>query len=335
MTVTDDIVAAGQRDKQIADLCRFVHRHNGKAVHDRFNGLDGVDFGDNNNRTHTLCAHCHTLTAPAVAADDNGLACDDQVRCVHNAVERGLTRAVAVVKEVLAVRVVDVDHRVVELACLFAGEQTVNTRRGFLGTADQILAVFAAFAVEQMRQVAAVVDHDIGAEGKGLLQMLLIFFVGDTAPCVDLKARIDKCRRNVILRGQRIASGNVNLCTAGSQRQRKVRRLCFQMNRHRNLLSGKRLFLGESLVDGVQNRHIALDPVDLVPAALGKGNVLDCTHMYVVPFRMVILFLSFILYQRCGGIARGRAQNPGGRVNKKTRRLLVHLTNLKSDSRRN
>ena len=286
MTVTDDVITASQRNKQIADLCGFVHRHDSKAVHDSLDCLDGINFGDDNDSTHTLCAHCHTLTAPAIAADNNGLACNNEVGCVHDAVERGLTGAVAVVKQVLAVCIVDVDHRVVKLACLFAGEQSVNTRRGFFRTANQVLAVFAAFTVEQMRQVAAVVDHDIGAEGEGLLQVFFVFFVGDTAPCVDFKARIDKCCSNVILRGQRVASGDVNFRTAGSQRQRKVSSLCFEMDGHGNFLAGKRLFLGETLVNGVENRHVALDPVDLVPAALGEVDILDCAHMYVLPFRM-------------------------------------------------
>ena len=116
--------------------------------------------------------------------------------------------------------------------------------------------------------------------------MFFVFFVGDTAPCVDFKARIDKCCSNVILRGQRVAAGDVNFRTAGSQRQRKVSSLCFEMDGHGNFLAGKRLFLGETLVNGVENRHVALDPVDLVPAALGEVDILDCAHMYVLPFRM-------------------------------------------------
>ena len=79
-----------------------------------------------------------------------------------------MPRAVAIVKQTLAIGIVYVDHCVVEKSCFFARKQAMNTRGGFFATASQVIAVFAAFTVKKRDKIPAVVDDEIGATGKCL-----------------------------------------------------------------------------------------------------------------------------------------------------------------------
>ncbi len=71
----------------------------------------GSIFGDDHVGAHALGAHGDALAAPAVAADDEVLARQQHVGGADNAVDRALPGAVAVVKEMLGLRVVDGNHR--------------------------------------------------------------------------------------------------------------------------------------------------------------------------------------------------------------------------------
>ena len=106
----DDIPAAGDGAEDIADLCSLGHGHDLVAVHDSLECAHGVCFRDDDLCAQALCAQRNALAAPAVAGDDDIFARNDEIGRAADAVPHRLTRAVAVIKHVLAVGVVDHDH---------------------------------------------------------------------------------------------------------------------------------------------------------------------------------------------------------------------------------
>ena len=111
MLFVDNVAVAGHRDKEIADLCGFLHRQHAEAVHNGLDRLDRIDLGDNDVRTHTAGTHRNAFTAPAVADDDQRFAGKQDIGRTNDAVERRLARAVAIIKEMLGLSVVDRDGR--------------------------------------------------------------------------------------------------------------------------------------------------------------------------------------------------------------------------------
>ena len=118
-------------------LAGFLHRQHAETVHNGFDRLDRIDLGDDDVRTHTAGTHRDTFTAPAVTDDDERLAGEQDVCRTDNAVERGLASAVAVIKEMLGLSVVDSDRREVEHARFLHRFEAYNAGRGLFGRADQ------------------------------------------------------------------------------------------------------------------------------------------------------------------------------------------------------
>src|SRR5437879_4353023 len=116
-------LVAGYGDENVAFLHRFGHRHDAEAVHYGFNALHGIDFGDDDVRPQSFCAHSHAAATPAVAGDDDFEACEQDVGGANDAVNRGLAGAVTVVEEMLGHRIVYRDDRILQRAVLSHGGQ--------------------------------------------------------------------------------------------------------------------------------------------------------------------------------------------------------------------
>ena len=99
--------------------------------------------------------------APAVAEHDHALAGDQDVGRADDAVERRLAGAVAVVEQVLGVRLVDRDDREAELALGLERPQPDHAGRRLLGAADHLGELVRALAVQDADHVGAVVHRDL------------------------------------------------------------------------------------------------------------------------------------------------------------------------------
>jgi len=106
---SDDVFVAGEGDKEVADFSGLGHGHDEEAVHGGFEGLDFIDFGDDDVGAHTVGAHGAASAAPAVTGDDDAFAGEEEIGGADDAVHGGLTGAVAVVEEVFGGGVVDGD----------------------------------------------------------------------------------------------------------------------------------------------------------------------------------------------------------------------------------
>src|SRR5258708_31772179 len=101
MIAINDVTITGYGDKNIADRGSGSNWHYAESIHDGFHGFNRIDFSDNDVGAHAACAKRYTLTAPAVTDYDQIAACQKNIGRANDAVERRLSRAVTIVKEVL------------------------------------------------------------------------------------------------------------------------------------------------------------------------------------------------------------------------------------------
>ena len=175
--VSDDAKVSGHGYKEISYLCCLMHRHYGKAVHDSFNSLDGIDLRDYYFCSKTLRAHSDALAAPAIACHDHILSCHDEVGGPVDAVPDGLACAVAVVKEVLHVCVIYHDHREMKLPLPVHGVEPHYSCGSLLAAADDILQLVSKLCVQHMNEVTAVVYYDIAVVGEDCLDIRKIILL--------------------------------------------------------------------------------------------------------------------------------------------------------------
>ena len=130
-----------------------------------------VDLGDDHVRAHAPGAHGDAAPAPAVAGDDEAPAGEQDVGGADDAVDRRLAGAVAVVEEVLRLRLVDGDDREGELAVGLQRPQADDAGRRLLGAADDLGELVAALPVEHADHVGAVVHRELRAVVDGRLDV--------------------------------------------------------------------------------------------------------------------------------------------------------------------
>ena len=99
---------------------------------------------------------------PAVAGDDDVAPGEQDVRRPEDPVDRRLAGAVAVVEEVLGLRLVDRDDREAERAVGGHRLEADDAGRRLLGAGEDLLDLVGPLAVEQRHEVAAVVHRDLG-----------------------------------------------------------------------------------------------------------------------------------------------------------------------------
>ena len=306
MAAANNVVGTCQRDEQVAEGSRLVHGHDAIAVHDCLDGLDGVDLGDDDKSAHAFESHGNAAAAPAVARHHRGLAREDQVGGVHDAVKSGLPRAVAVVEQVLAVGIVDVDHGVVEKPLCLTRHEAMNARGGLLTAADEVFAEVAVVAVEQRSEVAAVVNDEVGALRERADQILTVLLVGGTVMGVDLKALGSQCRCHIVLCGKGVTARHVHLGAARAKHLGEIRRFCFQVDGHGNFQTLEGQISLKLLANAVEYRHIRANPLDLVAPRRRKRYIFYVAHGMIPSFFIV----SYIIAEKRREV-KGRGREKG------------------------
>lgn len=131
----DDVLVTGGRDHDVGPADGLLDCLDLEAVHERLQGVDGVDLGDRD--ASALAAKClgTTLADVSVTADQRSLAADQNVGAAVDAVEQRVARAVLVVELALGDRVVDVDSGEREFTGSGNLVQAQNARGGLLGDA--------------------------------------------------------------------------------------------------------------------------------------------------------------------------------------------------------
>src|SRR4051794_39446261 len=116
MIFGEDVFVSGHGAEYVTKFRGFSHRHHTEAIHCRFQRFRGINFSDDYFGASSSCAACKSASAPAVAGNDELRSREQKVGGANNAVDRGLSRAVTVVEQMLGIGVVHRNDGVLEYA---------------------------------------------------------------------------------------------------------------------------------------------------------------------------------------------------------------------------
>ena len=200
-----------------------------------------------------------------------------------DAVPHALAGAVAVVEQVLAVRVVHEHHRELQGTGAVHRLEAQDAGGRLLAAADHVRDQVRELLVHQRHQVSPIVDDDVRAHFQHAAEVRLVLLHRGAVDGEHVQPCMGQSGRHVVLGGQRVAARGVHLGAAGGEAQAQARRLRLHMDAQRDLEAGERLGFQEFLLDAVEQRHMVADPDDLLRAALPKVDVSDVTgHKRIV-----------------------------------------------------
>ena len=248
MLFADDVDVAGGRHEYIADSRRLLHFHHLETVHVGLQRAKRVDLGDDDVGAEPFCAHGDAFAAPAVPREDERGACEKDVRCAQDSVDRALACAVPVVEHMFCQRVIDRDDGELEDALELHALEPDNARGRLFHrpdhVADERLTVFFAELlhpflddvvqgvhpvkgdhVEGADKVRAVIHRNVGHEGKGLHDVLVVLLVRLALDRISRDAEmLHDRRRDIVLRAQGVRRAQDDLGPGGLQCLHQVRR---------------------------------------------------------------------------------------------------------------
>ena len=136
MLLGENVLVAGHGAENVAEFGSFFHAHDAEAVHHGFERLCRIDFGDDDFGARAASARGEAASAPAVAGDHELRSCEQEIGGADDAVDGGLSGAVAIVEQVLGVGIVDGDDGVAKHAFFSHGAQANDAGGGFFGAAE-------------------------------------------------------------------------------------------------------------------------------------------------------------------------------------------------------
>ncbi len=256
-----------------------MHGHDSVAVHGCLQGFSRLDLNYDYVCSQTLGAHGKSPAAPAVAGHDHGLAREEEVGGLHDAVQSALAGAVAVVEHHLGLGVVDGDDRIEQSIVLGHGPQAHDTGGGLLAAAEHLRGQLRLLLVDDGDGIGSVVQTDVGLKVQGFLDAVVVLLLVLAPEGVDVEAPRRQGRSHFILRGQRIGAGDGHLGAAGHQSGDEVGRLHCDMQAGHDARALEGLFPLELLFDLLQNGHVSAGPFDALFSFCGEAWIFDYAFM--------------------------------------------------------
>ena len=254
----------------------FVHAHHAEAVHHGFDRLRRIDFGDDDLSAQTARAAGQSAATPAVAGDDELRARQQEVGGANDAVDGGLSGAVAVVEQVLGVGVVDRDDGIAQHALLRHGAQADDAGGGLFGAGNHAIEHVGALGERDGDQVGAVIHGDVRLVIERRHDVRVVGIVVLALDGVDRDVVVaHQAGGDIVLRGQRIGGAQHNIGAAIAQGDGQVGGFSRHVQAGRNAHALQRLVLDEVLADDLQDLHGLVGPVNALLAHIGKCEVGD------------------------------------------------------------
>ena len=185
---------------------------------------------------------------------------------MHDGVPGGLAGAVLVVVVVLGLGVVHRHHGAGQDARLLPGPQAVDAGGGLLTAADEPVPVLGALAPQQLNQVASVVHNQVGAALQGLCQQIFIALHIHSVDPEGLYPQPGHGGGHVVLGGQGVAAGEVDVCAPLPQHQPQIGRLGLQVDGDGDGQPGEGLLPAEPLLNAAESGHEVPHPLDFPQA---------------------------------------------------------------------
>ncbi len=213
--------------------------------------------------------------APAVAGDDERAAREQDVGRADDPVDRRLARAVAVVEQVLRIRLVHGDDREAERPVALERAQADDAGGRLLRAGDHVDELLAPVRMQDADHVGAVVHRDLRLVVDRGLDVLVVGVVvlaldGEDGDVV----LVDERRGDVVLRGQRVRRAEHDVRAAGLQRARQVGGLGGDVQAGRDAVARQRLLGLEALPDRGEHRHLPVGPRDPPHSLGGERQIL-------------------------------------------------------------
>jgi len=259
----EDVLATRCRDDEIRNPGRLGHREHLEAVHRGFDRLDGIDFRDNDTGAHPARAHRDSAARPAVSRDDERSAGDQQIRGRHETVNGALAGPISVVEEMFHLGIVHIDDREAQGAVSFHRPEANDAGRGLLVSSAYARQQFRSLRVQQEDEVCAIIDHEVRLQIEDLLEIRVILLCRFPLLRIDLEAvGLRKGRGDAVVRRERIARCEPDLCAGFLEREREDPGLRLDVERHRDPQPTKGFLLFQRLADRSEDGHVVPGPFD-------------------------------------------------------------------------
>src|SRR5581483_8020157 len=122
--------------------------HNAIAVHYGLKRTRRINFGDDHVRAKAMSTRGNTTTTPAIAENNQSTASNQDIGRTNNAIERTLSRAIAVVEHVLGIGIVDRQHGELEHSLLLHALEADHTGCRLFHATDDVRNEFGTRGVQ-------------------------------------------------------------------------------------------------------------------------------------------------------------------------------------------
>ena len=255
-------------------------RNHFETVHAGLHGADRVNFRNLDDHAFLTQGLSRTLAHVAVADHQRLLAGQQVVSTALDGIVQAVTAAVLVVVFAFGHRVVDVDRRDHQLAFGQHVQQTVYAGGGFFRHAVDLFQHVRVFLVQQLGQVAAVVEDHVGIPRRaifedGLLKAPLVLFFGLAFPGKYRDTGSSDSGSSLILSREDVARRPAHFGTQGNQGFDQHGSLDGHVDAAQNLRALERLFCCIAATQPHQSRHFGLGDEGFAAAPLGQGHISD------------------------------------------------------------
>ncbi|RCI13972.1 hypothetical protein L249_8305 [Ophiocordyceps polyrhachis-furcata BCC 54312] len=247
--VANDIAASGGGDENLANRGRLFHRRHLVAGDGGLEGVDRIDLSDDDAGAHAVQGHGTALADIAKASHDGHLAGNHDIGGALDAVDQGLAAAVQVVKLGLCDRVIDVDGGYQELLLFEHAVQVVDARRRLLRDAVAVLEHLRVFGVNELRQIASVVENQVETlavleSNQLLLQAPVVLVLRLALPGEDGHAGGGDGGGSVVLGAEDVTAGPRHIGTESDERLDQDGRLDCHVQTTSDASALERLIIG-------------------------------------------------------------------------------------------
>src|SRR5690554_938260 len=265
-----------------------------KTVHAGLHGADRVGFRHLHDHAFLTQGQGRTLAHVAVTNHQRFLAGQQVVGSALDGVVQAVAAAVLVVVLGLGHRVVDVDGRDLQSAVAQHFLQTVHAGGGLFGHAVALGDYLRVFLMQQLGQVAAVVqDHvrfpAVYVCAHGLVQAPFVFFVGFTLPREHGNALGCDGGSSLVLCGEDVARRPAYVSAQLDQGFNQHGGLDGHVDAAHDIGAFQRLLGFVLLAQFHQGGHLAFRDFDFLATPVGEFDIADFVIFEVVRSAHVVL----------------------------------------------
>jgi hypothetical protein len=273
----EDTLATSGGDIDLGFLDSFLHSGDLKTLHSSLESVDRINFGDENTGTHTTKSLDATLSNITVTSNDASLTGNHDIGGTLDTVKKGLTATVKVIELGLGDRVVDVDGGDLERTSFHHLVQVVDTCGGLLRDTLDTFDEMSVLLVDKVGEISSIIEDHVEWltiwEDDGLLNAPKVFLVSLALPSIDWDASDGDGGSSLVLGGEDVAGGPLDLSTKGGEGLDEDSRLCSHVQATSNAGTLEGLALAVHGTKVHETGHLVLREHDILATEVSKLDV--------------------------------------------------------------